>query len=599
MVNKAKKYFKVVLSIAIPCLFIWFLIISPLLDFKGYESEFEESAKRYYQLNPDKLPTGKRVSEVSLKTLYNDAYVKEDFYVPYTKKPCSITESWVKVRQKDAGEYEYITFLQCGIFKSSADHEGPVIKLNGAEEITINRGEKYIDPGVNSVKDNKDGKLDTKDVVIDSSKVNPDINGTYEVTYTVLDSLKNKTTIKRKVTVVQKLKNTVEDITNDTGIYQGEKVNNYIKFSGMMFRIVGLDGNNVKIVAEKDIANVNHKGIDKWLEYFYDHLASSSKKYIVKNKYCTGEVSSDVVNDSKECTKKTDNRNVYLLSNKEINESRNEAGTSYLLTNTMSWTANTAKTGYAWAFKNAFLNIGSQYMGFSDEYNLGVRPLLTIKGNSLIKSGNGTYENPYSINDIKKGAADEYLNTRYSGEYITYSGYLWRIIEVADDETTKVIADSSISISTDGATIGYETEEDIKIYNPKQKGNIGYKINQKTGDSVNEAYFISKEITVPIYETVAKYGEEKETKKYKVKFSAPNMYDMFSASQYENGRGYWLLNSSKQVYRKYMVSNIGVVMYEQLADSTENYIRPVGYLDKRIKIVSGSGTQKDPYKISK
>lgn len=599
MVNKAKKYLKIVLTIAIPCLFIWFLIINPLLDFKGYEADFEEAAKRYYQLNPDKLPTGKRVSEVSLKMLYNDAYVKEDFYVPYTKKPCSITESWVKVRQKEAGEYEYITFLQCGIFKSSTDHEGPVIKLNGAEEITVDRGVEYKDPGIESVKDNKDGKIDINDVVVDTSKVDTKVNGTYEVTYTVLDSLKNKTTIKRKVTVVQKLKNTVAEATHDTGIYQGEKVDNYIRFSGMMFRIVGLDGNNVKIVAEKDIANVNHKGIDKWLDYFYDHLAASSKKYIIKNKYCTGEVSSDVVNEKKECVKKTDNRNVYLLSNKEINESRNEAGTSYLLTWTMSWTANTAKTGFAWAFKNAFLSIGSQYMGFSDEYNFGIRPLLTIKGDALIKSGDGTYDNPYSIDDIKKGTADEYLNTRYSGEYITYSGYLWRIIEVADDETTKVVADKAISISTDGDTIGYETEDDIKIYNPKQKGNIGYKINQKAGDSVNEAYFISKEITVPIYETVAKYGEEKDNKKYKVKFSAPNMYDMFSASQYENGRGYWLLNSSKQVYRKYMVSNIGVVMYEQLADSTENYVRPVGYLDKRIKIVSGSGTKNDPYKISK
>ena len=40
-------------------------------------------------------------------------------------------------------------------------------------------------------------------------------------------------------------------------------------------------------------------------------------------------------------------------------------------------------------------------------------------------------------------------------------------------------------------------------------------------------------------------------------------------------------------------------MYEKLVDHYETYIRPVGYLDRRVKIVSGTGTKQDPYKISK
>ena len=74
---------------------------------------------------------------------------------------------------------------------------------------------------------------------------------------------------------------------------------------------------------------------------------------------------------------------------------------------------------------------------------------------------------------------------------------------------------------------------------------------------------------------------------------------MFSASQHKSSEGYWLINSSKERHRKYLISNIDVVMYEPLSDNIETNIRPVGYLDQRIKIVSGTGTQTDPYKISK
>ncbi len=602
MKNKFAKYFKIAVTLAIPCAFIWFLIISPFLKFKNNEKIFIEAAKRYYELNADKLPTGKRVSTVTLKTLYNDAYIKEDLFVPYTKKPCSITESWVKVTQTSRDEYKYITYLQCGFFKSNVDHTGPVIKLKGENEITINRGEEYKELGVEKVTDNEDGKIDPKEVIIDSSKVNTNVNGTYEVTYTVLDSLKNKTTITRKVNVVQKINATVKQET-ENGIYLGNNVNNYLYFSGMLFRIIGLDGNNIKVIANNDIANVDYDGLDEWLEYFYDHLAPSSKKYLVKNKYCTGTLTPENVNTETNCIKQTSSRYAYIISNKELNQSRNVNGESYLFPQTISWTSNVNENGEAWATKFAFTGIAgsSQYMYFDNDYNLGVRPVLTIKGDSLVISGDGTKENPYSLNDINKAKADEYLNTRYSGEYITYSGYLWRIVDISNDGDTKVISEIPITLIGGNDTIKYETTDTSKIYNPTQKGNIGYTINQKTGDSVDEKYFVTKEISVPIYKTIAKYKKEDSTKKYKVKFSAPNMYEMFSASlkSDETNIGYWLINSSKEQYRKYLISNIGVVMFEQLSDNIESYIRPVGYLDKRVKIVSGSGTEKDPYKISK
>ena len=99
------------------------------------------------------------------------------------------------------------------MLQSSIDHTGPEIKLNGSEEVTIGLGSKYKEEGVKSVVDNTDGKLDVKDVVIkgnvDTSKV-----GTYEVEYVAFDSLKNRTSVTRKVNVINNLNSVVKKALN-------------------------------------------------------------------------------------------------------------------------------------------------------------------------------------------------------------------------------------------------------------------------------------------------------------------------------------------------------------------------------------------------
>ena len=146
-------------------LFIWFLVLSPYLTFKSNEKTMLEAAKRYYELNDDKLPTGTRMATVTLQTLSRESYIDKDFYVPFSKKPCSITNSWVKVKHTNSG-YKYYTYLECGVLKSTTDHKGPVITLNGSEQMVINKGDKYEEPGVKKVVDNTDGEIDIKEVDI-------------------------------------------------------------------------------------------------------------------------------------------------------------------------------------------------------------------------------------------------------------------------------------------------------------------------------------------------------------------------------------------------------------------------------------------------
>ena len=588
MDNKVKGKIKLLITLAIVAVFVWFVILGPKLSFRSDEKMMEEAAKRYYEINSDKLPTGTRIKTLTLQDLYRGGFIDKDIYLPYSKEPCSLTESWVKTRQEN-GSYKYYVYLQCGALKSNVDHTGPVIILNGEDEITINKGDKYEEPGVKKVSDNQDGTIDVNKVTIDSSKVDTKKIGTYEVTYTISDSFNNKTEKVRKVNVIETLSNIVDKNTKG-GTYQGEVNNNYVILSGIEYRIIGRDeNNNIKLVSDKDISNVNYSGIDKWLDYFYDNITSEAKKYIVKSDYCNDKVDNKKIDTYKSCKDKVKNKYVYILSAKEMNESIDENGNSYLLPSTISWLSNTSGDKTAYTTRNGFDGTSSTFYEFDKKYNFGVRPVITIKGDSLIKGGNGSKDNPYTFKEVKSGKADELLNTRHSGEYISYSNRVFRIIGIDSDSTIKVISNDVILEDIKSS--------DTSIYNPKQKGNIGYIINQQINSKINTDYFVNKEIEVPIYKDVANYKKEVKTNKYKVKVAAPNTYELFSAKNTEGG--YWLLNSSQNKVRKNIVSNIGVIYYSDIEMNVSSGARIVGYLNAKCKIVAGSGTEKDPYKITK
>ena len=580
---------------------VWVFLLSPYITFKSNEKKFTEAAKKYYETNQQELPTGERLADVSLQKLYEKGYIGEDYYVPYrllSKETCNVTDSWVKVRRVN-GEYKYYTYLKCGLLSSTIDHKGPKIKLNGDDEITVALGEEFKDPGVKSVRDNQDGNIDTKEVVVKGT-VNTKKIGTYKLSYIAFDNLKNRSEVKRTVTVVQKLNSTVKKATKKNNLYVGQDPDNYIYFSGMLFRIVGLEGDNIKIVADKDVANVNHDGLDEWLKYYYDHINKESKKLVVKTKYCQMTLKESDTNTT-ECSSYTKPREVYIPSVVDINKAAEEQYENYMKTKTMSWTSDKASDKKSYLTRDIFYNeeLGKDYMAFEDKYNFGVRPMLTIKGDVMIQSGDGTRDNPYDIGDFESAKADDKVSSRQSGEYLKIGSSLWRIVDGQSDGTTKVIMESSLHSINEYLIINYGDSDD-KTYNPKKKDNIGYKINNRASEYINTKYFVKHEIEVPIYKSDAKYGKEIKTEKYEAKISAPNMYEMWSASSLNYAvRSYWLINSSKNSSLKYGVSDIGVVLYGEMSPYITFGVRPVGYLNKSCVIVSGKGTESDPYIIDK
>ena len=589
------KKIKIIIFIVLVCLAIWFLGISPIMQFHSNEKKLEDAARRYFELNPTQLPTGERVKTVTLEDLYHKSFIKGDIFIPYTTKTCSVTNSWVKVRREN-GEFKYYTYLECGVLSSTVDHKGPEISLNGDKSVTIGKGEKYKDAGVRSVVDNTDGKMKVEDVTVkdevDTSKI-----GTYKVTYTAYDSLKNKTEVVREVKVVQKLNSTIKTSLKDNKNFTGNPENNYVRLSNMLFRVFGLDSNNnVIIVSDSDIANVNYTKLDKWLDYYYENLNDFAKNIIVDSKYCNMKVSETTL-DTTQCSSYTKNRKVYIPSIIEVNKAKS-GPFNFMRPGTMSWVANAKDSKKAYLTRNIFYydKADKTYLAYDVNNNYGVRPMMTIKGDTLIVNGDGTISDPYEFGDVKKAKAGSYANTRYTGEYVTIDDTAYRIIKVENDGTTKVISVDTLKQNAVDVVATTGTDNNKITYNPKDKNSVAYYIANNATAYINTDKFVKHEIEVPIYKGKIIYGEETSKAKYSVVLSAPDMYEMFSARA-RGSEGYWLKNTSKKDWTTGAIYEAGVPVNEEIDGNAQLGIRVVAYMKKSATISGGNGTIEVPYVI--
>ena len=596
--NKIGKKWKIVFLLVLIFVSLWFLIIHPLRVLHRHEESLEAAAKRYFELHSNELPTGERVKTLSLMELYHQSYLQNDLYIPYTHKTCSIKDSWVKVRRVD-NEYQYYTYLKCGLLSSFIDHKGPDIKLNGKKQIQVSKDEVYTDPGVRSVVDQSDGTIDVSKVTINSN-VDTTKTGIYYVTYTAFDQWNNKTVVKREVRVIQPLSNTVKALLNGATNFKGEPENNYIRLSNMLFRIYGIDkDDHIIVVAEEDVSNVNYTKLEAWLKYYYNHLNDTTKKMIVEREYCNDSLT-DAQLGTTTCSSYAKKTKITVPSIRDINLAE-EGNDNFMKTYTLSWTSNRKNNKKAYVTRKVFYgkNFGHLYVTYGVNDNYGVRPMFTIKGDSLIVGGDGTIENPYVFGDVKKAKPGSLLNERFTGEYISIDGELYRIVETEKNGATRVIAYYTVGAYGGNIECSASSDKEVITYNPKDASSVAYFINNQVSAYVNTKYFVNHEIKVPIYKNKIVYGEEVETKKYTVKLSAPNMYEMFSAQprRESTSLSYWLVNSSKAKRTTGMIYTMGVPINEEIPAFEKANVRIVAYLGHKTTIVNGKGTYESPYLI--
>lgn len=605
MMNKKKiiRIVVVVLVVLLVLAILYFAFYYPNKVFKDNEKKFIAAGERYYQINKNYLPNQEgRVLTVNLGTLIKEDYL-DDIYIPYSKKVCDLNESTVKAIKKD-GEFQYYTYLKCGNYESSTDHEGPVITLNGDNTINLNKGDEYKEPGVKSVVDDTDGNLNV-DVVTIKGEVDTNTVGTYEITYSASDSLNNKSEVTRKVVVEESLSNVVREATSDTnGYYKGDALNNYVMFNNMAFRIVKINSNNtVTIASDEVLANVDYtndgrfadSSLDSWLnDYFYNLLESKYKKLITSSKWCDDVLNADNY-VATECSRSSAKRNVGILSIQDYNNTLAD-DISFLDFGGIVWYANLDSNNNPWTMTDLYdYPLKSEPM--NQEYLFNVRPAVTLKKNTKVLSGDGSEADPYILVENDSARRNTLINERQIGEYINYSGYTWRIAGINDD-TTEIIMTGVVTNNDVELQIGYNNSG-AKVYNPNKKGNIGYQVINEMTKYVSTDLFTKTKVEVPIYNNKVTYKGKKDTKTYNNIVTIPSVFDIFTAKgDNSSDGGYWYIDSSKEDGVKTVMYPAGTVTYTTVTDDRTEGVKIKAYLKSDVFITDGDGSLEHPYTIS-
>ena len=370
-------------------------------------------------------------------------------------------------------------------------------------------------------------------------------------------------------------------------IYKGKNVDNYVKYSGRIWRIVKTIDNNIKLISsDLDTSLVwgvntnytdslirNYLNNESTIKSYYESLAN--KEILVDTETCI-----DNYNEGDySCNEKVKDK-VGLIS---IYEYQNAGGlNSYLNIGKYFWTSNVDDQNNSWyVYKGGTLNNNSNTGKTYFVY--GVRPTITVKGDTKVLKGKGTIEEPFDI-DIDNG--NSILNSKYVGEYIKYSDYIWRIIET-DENYVKVVLNGVIEKDNEKLEMPFGNSNYMDMNNK-----VGSYLNNDFYNTLNKESIIKHEFNLGRYDKTYKYDYTKVTEyKESLYIGLLQMGELF-VNDFDNcfmmAR---TITSDKTIYQ---VLPEGKIYAGSLSD--ERYLRPAMYLKPDLS-VTGKGTIDDPYMI--
>lgn len=202
-------------------------------------------------------------------------------------------------------------------------------------------------------------------------------------------------------------------------IFKGENVNNYIKYSNMLFRVIKIKKDNtIEIIIEDtlnylsydiDKVNYNESNLKKYLnDIFYKNINNT---LLVKSPYCT-----DIIDDVNNINcNNIEIDYIKLLSLTDYLNSKNNTN-SYLDSESIIW-LNDSNNDSVWLVNNGNLSLSKP----NELYQ--VRPVITLNNLVEFNGGDGSFDNPYTINE----------NKSYFSSYVKLENDLYRVYDIDGD----------------------------------------------------------------------------------------------------------------------------------------------------------------------
>ena len=434
---------------------------------------------------------------------------------------------------------------------------------------------------------------------------------------------------------------------------------NYVWWSGKMWRITAIypDGamkmvtdNNITSIAFNDTVTYYDKTngtksyMFQWLnEDFLDTLYNHGSDVIDTTKYwnATMPANTNITTKPAETDATmipTTTSPVGLLNSYEYYKSYQNTNSSngYLNIGFYLWLLNPRNASRVWNVKN---DGRSDNNDSSTTSTYGVRPSVYLKS-GISLSGVGTKENPYRLSsDYYVGTINDNLYTRHSGEYIKFdtdgnngnydAAPLYRIVGVEgerDARITKIVAMDYATYDVTDTETGTTTTNNTKKFastatygatgNTNDNSYWDYYLNNDWYDNLSfkdkilsGTYYIGTVGSTSNYklsvcrtatsDTTAiciANAEKRVTTSFIGIVGLLRYGEMFATVQQNESSSLaniWLISKYDSSKVRHVGKN-GYGLYYKF-DQSEIGVRPSYYLKSDVKILSGSGTELDPY----
>lgn len=356
---------------------------------------------------------------------------------------------------------------------------------------------------------------------------------------------------------------------DETYFFYGKDVNNYVYYSGRVWRVISVNKDGQIKLIENDpetIINYGQNVFEKSYAYTWlnDNFLSTIKdsSYLVDGEYCIDSFDDDVTCDSKSSFK------VGLLSAKEYEQAGGK--NSYLNTGVYTWLINTNTLNDPWYISNEGA-LGTS----ATTTSLSIRPVITIKANIDIIGGDGTASNPYLFSQNKpKTIADLYV-----GEYLSYSDHTWRVM--SQGTTTKLIMADTLENKFIYSSYN-------NTYNAGQYNSVAYYLIHTFYPNLSDtSLIVDTTFNTGIYE-----GDYTRVNSANVtaKVGLPSIGDNFT---YSDKNIFTINPTGKATQAVYTVLSEGRLYSDDI--NTEEYVKPVISISNTSSIVNGVGTIQNPY----
>jgi len=372
--------------------------------------------------------------------------------------------------------------------------------------------------------------------------------------------------------------------------YKGDVKDNYLLYSGNLYRIFSIDSkSNIVAVSEKNVTlmysglekGYNNSYINKWL-----NMSDASHSGIFENSLFDTELldytslCADNIDDVEniECHEINDDNRITLLSLYDYKEA---GGKSSFLNNGESYflaTLNDNKEVY-YITPEGDISVIKNIASIN-----GVRPVITINHNTDLISGKGTKDNPYIIekHDIKT------LGDVYIGNYVKFNNDVYKVVNRT--ETTTKVASAEVLSDDQGKMLkpfgGYNNK-----YSNSSSKSIGRYLNDEylkgieNSDNIVENKWYIGNLELGNLDYVNKYASSVTLKVGMLGLADMYVQDLNNILTISRG-----IEASDVIE---VITSDGTVYSDSI--NKEYNIRSSFYLKSDMEVTEGKGTIDKPY----